>query len=88
MCELWRVVAIFFQVYTLVLIAFAVLSWLPDVRGPWVDALGRLVQPVLDPIRRIIPPLGGIDWSFLVLIILIQILQRQIIAPQLYMCLA
>ena len=87
MCELYRIVGIFFTVYTWVLIAYAVLSWLPNVRGPWVDALSRLVQPVLDPIRRIIPPIGGFDWSFLVLIIVIQIIQRQIIQPQLYSCL-
>jgi len=88
MCELWNIVNIFFNVYQLVLIAYAILSYLPDVRGPWVDALGRLVEPVLIPLRRVIPPLGGFDLSFLALLIIIQVVQRMIIVPELSKCIA
>lgn len=37
--------------------------------------LDKIVQPMLDPIRRVVPPLAMIDFSPLVLIILIQVLE-------------
>ena len=56
------------RLYSLVLLVYAVLSWIPDVRS-WQRFLAPLVEPVLAPLRRIIPPLGGLDLSFLVLIL-------------------
>jgi YggT family protein len=35
--------------------------------------LGRLTEPVLAPLRRVIPPIGGVDISAIVLIVLLQI---------------
>jgi YggT family protein len=60
------------NLYSLVLLIYAVLSWIPDLRGPWSNVLASLVEPVLMPLRRVIPPLGGLDLSFLVLLILLQ----------------
>ena len=57
---------------TLIFIARAILSWFPigfdsPVR-PVADFLHRITEPVLAPIRRILPPLGGIDLSILLVI--------------------
>lgn len=57
---------------TLVFVARAILSWFPigfdsPVR-PVADFLHRITEPVLAPIRRILPPLGGIDLSILLVI--------------------
>jgi len=64
-----------FAVYILVfaLIVQAVLSWVNPYSpiGPLVDALTR---PFLRPIRRFVPPLGNVDLSLLVLIVLLQVL--------------
>ncbi len=64
-----------FAVYILVfaLIVQAVLSWVSPYSqiGPLVDALTR---PFLRPIRRFVPPLGNVDLSLLVLIVLLQVL--------------
>lgn len=64
-----------FSVYILVfaLIVQAVLSWVNSYSpvGPLFDALTR---PFLRPIRRFVPPLGGVDLSPLVLILLLQVL--------------
>lgn len=66
------------SLYTWVLIASAVLSWLVafnvvNVRNPVVaqigDMLYRLTEPALRPIRRIMPNLGGVDISPIILII-------------------
>lgn len=73
-CQLDLAVVWIFRVYSLILLIYAVLSWIPDLRGQWVRYIAMLVEPVLSPLRRIIPPLGGLDLSFLVLILAINYL--------------
>ena len=54
----------------------AVLSWVqPDPRNPIVQFLERVTGPILYPLQRIIPPLGGIDLSPLVAMLLIELLK-------------
>lgn len=79
--------------YTWILIASAILSWLVafnvvNTRNRVVymigDFLYRVTEPVLRPIRRILPNLGGIDISPVILILLILFLRQLIqndIAP-------
>ena len=76
MCELARFLSVLVNLYCLVLLVYAVVSWLPDLRGRWVYYLAIVVEPVLNPIRRIIPPLGGFDIAFLVLLLVLQLLVR------------
>lgn len=53
-------------------IVYAVLSWV-STQSPMVDVIERLVTPPLTPIRRVLPLVGGIDLSPLVLLVLLQI---------------
>ena len=53
-------------------IVYAILSWI-QTRSPMADILERLVAPLLLPIRRVIPLVGGIDLSPLVLLVILQI---------------
>ncbi len=77
LCDLAKVVYYAVNVYTLLLFVYAVLSWVPDLRrGRWVYYLASVIEPVLVPIRRIIPPVGGLDLAFLILILLLQLLVR------------
>lgn len=57
---------------TVVVIVYAVLSWVPtpSVLG---GVMARLVEPLLRPIRRVMPLVGGIDLSPLVLLLLLQV---------------
>ncbi len=71
LCALYGPILLIFKIYTVVLIIYALLSWLPDLRGPWTRYLAMLVEPLLNPIRRIIPPIGGFDIAFIVLFILV-----------------
>lgn len=71
------------QIYSYVLLARALVSWIPnlDPSNPGVQILYQLTEPVLAPIRKLIPPLGGVmDISILVaffaLIILEQLLRQ------------
>jgi YggT family protein len=61
------------QLYFFAVLAYAVLSWFADARyNPAAQVLTRIVEPVLTPIRRVLPPLGGLDLSALVLLIALQ----------------
>ncbi|MFN2528818.1 MAG: YggT family protein [Candidatus Baltobacteraceae bacterium] len=78
LCDLGLGIARVISIYTIIMIVYAVISWIPDLRGRWTEYVAMLVEPVLAPVRRIIPPLGGFDLSFLVVIMLLQFLSRWI----------
>lgn len=71
LCQLDLVVVWLIRVYFFILLIYAVLSWIPDIRGPWIKYIAMLVEPVLNPIRRVVPAVGGLDLSFLVVIIVL-----------------
>lgn len=57
-----------------ILVVRAILSWVSQGRSPIEYVLHQLTEPLLGPIRRVIPPLGGLDWSVLVLFIVLQVI--------------
>ncbi|MBK5108030.1 MAG: YggT family protein [Anaerolineales bacterium] len=57
------------------LIAYVVLSYFMDPFHPVRMNVNRIVNPILDPIRRILPQTGMVDFSPLVAIILVQVLE-------------
>ena len=64
------------QFFTVCLLIYVVLSWVaPDVRNPAVQLLARVCEPVLKPVRRLLPPLGGLDLSPLLVLIALQALR-------------
>jgi YggT family protein len=71
LCYIDQFVVDLIRLYSAVLIVYAVVSWIPDLRGSWTRYLSMLVDPVLNPIRRVIPPVGGLDLAFLVLILVL-----------------
>ena len=58
----------------LVLILNSLLSFVLSPYHPVRETLGRIVEPLLAPIRRVVPPVGMFDFSPLVLIVLLEIL--------------
>jgi YggT family protein len=65
------------DLYSLVLLASVILSWVdlsPD--NPFVRVVRQLTEPVLAPLRRVLPKAGGFDFSPLVLLVVIRLLQR------------
>ncbi|GIW10928.1 MAG: YggT family protein [Chloroflexi bacterium] len=64
------------QVLTIAIIIRALLSWFPiDRSNPLIQVLDQITEPVLAPLRRIIPTIGMIDITPLVAILLLQLLQ-------------
>ncbi|MDR5683850.1 MAG: YggT family protein [Armatimonadota bacterium] len=70
-----------FYVYNLVLLARVLMSWLPgvDSRNPIVQLLVRLTDPVLEPLRRVIPPVAMIDISPIVALVLLEVVRRLVL---------
>jgi YggT family protein len=71
--------------YSMIIIAAALVSWVsPDPRNPIVMFLHRVTEPVLAPVRRLLPPwkTGGLDLSPLIVLIAIQFVE-QVILPNL-----
>lgn len=63
-----------FQLLTLIVVVDVVLSYFMSPFQPVRRFLDRIVEPMLRPIRRLLPRTGMIDFSPLVLIILLQLL--------------
>jgi YggT family protein len=61
------------QILILLVILSVILSYFMDPYHPLRRGLDRLVEPMLNPIRRVVPLVGMLDFSPLVLIILIQV---------------
>jgi YggT family protein len=62
------------QILILLVILSVILSYFLDPYHPLRRGLDRIVEPMLSPLRRVIPLVGMLDFSPLVLIILIQII--------------
>ncbi|HIK09237.1 MAG TPA: YggT family protein [Oscillatoriaceae cyanobacterium M33_DOE_052] len=67
--------ATFLQIYFVLLIVRILLSWFPQVNwfDPPFSILSQLTDPYLNIFRSFIPPLGGIDFSSLLALLLIQV---------------
>jgi len=82
------IVLIVLDLYVWLLIASAILSWLVafnvvNTRNSFVDAVAeflyRITEPLLAPIRNIMPNLGGLDISPIILILVIMFIQKVIV---------
>ena len=64
------------QFYTVAVLVQAILSWVaPGSYSPATQLLHRLCEPLLRPFRRLVPPVGGLDFSALFVLIGLQALQ-------------
>jgi YggT family protein len=78
MTSLFQILMLLLDVAFFIVIAHVILSWLinfgvlnlrqPVVAQIW-DGLNRLLEPVYNPIRRMLPPMGGLDLAPLVVFI-------------------
>jgi YggT family protein len=67
-------------IYMYILIARAILSWVnPDPYNPIVSFLYRATEPILQRVRRVLPNMGGLDLSPLLILLAIFFLQKFIV---------
>lgn len=70
--------ATFISIYTVLIFIRILLSWFPNVNwfDPPFSILSQLTDPYLNVFRNIIPPLGGLDFSPILAILLLQLVQQ------------
>lgn len=70
-----RVVYLTLRVYLFVILIYVIMSWIsPGTYNPAARLMESIAQPVLRPLRRLLPPIGGLDLSALFALIGIQAL--------------
>lgn len=63
------------QIFSFLILIRVLLSWLPMSRSSSIaNFIYSATEPILEPIRRILPPLGGLDFSPLVAMVLLQVI--------------
>lgn len=70
----------FAQVIVILVLAHVILSYFMSPYHPIRSFVDRMVEPLLAPIRRVVPLVGMFDFSPIILIILVQLIQRVLIS--------
>jgi YggT family protein len=85
--NLFGLINLIFEILSLLILVDVIGSWILAARVQLPDAIYRLLEvvhtvtaPILGPIRRLIPPLGGLDLSPIVALIGLQVLQRLLVS--------
>jgi YggT family protein len=73
-------IAYFFRVLSFAVIVDVLLSYFMNPYHPVRAFLDRIVEPLLNPIRRVMPSIAGLDFSPLVLIVILQILDSVLVS--------
>lgn len=79
LADIAHIVGYLIQFLGFAIFARSLLSWFPiDRNGPVVQALVSITDPVMEPLRRVIPPIGMIDITPMVAMILLFIIAGQL----------
>lgn len=77
---IWSAVALanaLLSIYFFVLLAYVIMSWIaPYSNQPAAELVRDLAEPICEPARRIIPPLGGLDFSIILVFVGLNLLQN------------
>ena len=67
---------IFINVLMFAMLVLAVMSWVaPNTDNPAADVLGDITRPVIEPVRRWIKPMAGLDFSLMAALLLLQVIK-------------
>ncbi|HEX4872908.1 MAG TPA: YggT family protein [Nevskiaceae bacterium] len=82
---LLKLVLLLVGLYTLSLFAQAILSWVgPGINNPAANILFSVNEPLLRPVRRVVPPIANLDLSPLFLILALQVVSMLIPLPGIF----
>jgi YggT family protein len=80
-----KVVVLVLNLYIFALVIQAVLSWVgPGFSNPAGNLLWVINEPLLKPVRRVIPPTSGLDFSPLIVILVLVFVRRLILLPSIF----
>jgi YggT family protein len=70
------VISLLVNIYFFALLAMIILSWVaPGGNNPAIYLLHQITEPVMAPLRKLLPPMGGLDFSPILVFVLINIIQ-------------
>jgi YggT family protein len=70
-----QVFVAFLYILIVAILARSLLSWFPvSPRNQYVQLLVRVTDPLLEPVRRVVPPLGMIDLSGIIVIVVLYVM--------------
>jgi YggT family protein len=77
----WRFLLLTLQLFQLLIVVRVILSWVvsPFSRNPAVEAVRRVTDAVLGPIRRALPATGGFDFSPIIALFVLRIVQQAVV---------
>ncbi len=78
--DLAQVISLLANLLTILVIIWVVVTWILPPYHPLREALDRIIEPMLAPIRRVLPATGMIDLSPMVLMILIIVVERILVS--------
>jgi len=79
--SLYNIVNVMFEVYSFLIIAQVLMSWIPHDRyHPVFRFIEEITEPVLTPFRRLIPSVGGIDFSPIIALMALELVRRIILS--------
>jgi YggT family protein len=74
-----QLIGLMANLLTILIFIWVILSWIMPPYNPVREALDRIVEPMLAPIRRVIPIAGMMDFSPMILMILIELVARVLV---------
>ena len=76
-----------FEILSILILVDVLGSWilasrtqLPDIVYTILALVHRITSPIMEPIRRVIPPLGGLDMSPIIALIGLQVIQKLLVS--------
>jgi YggT family protein len=77
---LYQVFQLLLLIYSGALIIVIVISWVaPGSYNPMAELLGQVTEPLLAPVRRFIPPVGGLDFSVMVVLLVLMLIRNYLL---------
>lgn len=74
-------ITILIQIYSFIMLARVLMTWVNiDPSGPLARTLYDLTEPVLRPVRNALPPTAGLDFSPMIVLVLLQLLGRILVS--------
>ncbi len=71
------ILSLIINLLILLVFLYAIGSWIPQIRqSKLYEKLDALISPLLEPFRRLIPPVGGLDFSPLLLLLVLYLIKN------------
>jgi YggT family protein len=71
-----QLIVIVMNIFSILIVLYVILTYVLTPYHPVRESLDRVVEPMLAPIRRLLPYTGGVDFSPVVLLLLVQLIGR------------